>query len=177
MRNLRLAVGSCLVAFALGAAPRDARAQESDYGNVAMQRSRGLALTLGPTLVFPLRSEGPYGAGLTIDGQYGIQLGPTVVAPGARVGGYVVGKRGVGVGMLTARVIVPVGPLAPYGIGGVGVGGLSNDNETGAALLGGGGIMIHVSKVVAFGAEATYQVIPNTELKTLVVTPAISLGE
>jgi hypothetical protein len=172
----RLAAESFVAAVVLVAAPRVAKAQEGEYDSTAMEQSRGLHLGVGPTLLLPLRSEGPYGGGVTVEGRYGIQVGPTVVAPGARAGGYVIADRVVVVAMPMARVVLPVGPLAPYLVGGVGIGGLTNDSEGGAALLGGGGLMIHVGRVVAFGAEGTYQTITGTELHTWIITPTIAFG-
>jgi hypothetical protein len=174
-RSARFVGASFLATAVLAVVPRVAMAQEESE-SVAMEQNRGLKIGLGPTLVLPLRTDGPYGGGVTIDGRYGIQIGPTVVAPGGRVAGYVISERGVVIAMPTARLTLPVGPLAPYIVGGVGIGGLTNDSESGLALLGGGGLMIHVGRVVAFGAEATYQAITGTELKTVTVTPAISFG-
>ncbi len=178
LRNARLVVASSFLAAAvLVALPRVAAAQEGALVNgVAMKLSRGLGLDVGPTLLFPLREGGPYGGGLSVEGRYGIPLGPTVVAPGGRVAGYIISDRGVGIAMPTVRVTVPVGMFAPYLVGGVGVGYLSRDGQTGAALLGGGGFMIHIGRGVAFGAEATYQAITGTELNTLTITPAIAFG-
>src|SRR5689334_5695769 len=114
-----------------------ASAQERAEG-AAVSANRGFKLGLGPTLLLPLRDGGPYGGGARLDGRYGIQAGPTVLAPGGRLEGIVISSRFVGTAMPTFRVTLPVGPLAPYVIGGVGVGVLSNDAESGVALLGGG---------------------------------------
>jgi len=177
LRNARLVASSCLAAVLVVALPRVAEAQEGELDNgVARQQSRGLGLDVGPTLLFPLRDGGPYGGGLSVEGRYGIPLGATVIAPGGRVAGYIISDRGVGIAMPTVRVTVPVGMFAPYIVGGAGVGYLSGDGQTGAALLGGGGLMIHIGKGVAFGAEATYQAITGTELNTLTITPAIAFG-
>jgi len=176
MRCTRFAASSFLAVAVLVAVPRVAKAQEGEYDGVAMEQNRGLKIGIGPTLLLPLRGDGPYGGGLTLDGRYGIQAGPTVIAPGGRVAGYVISGRGVGVVMPTARLTLPVGPLAPYLLGGIGVGGLTNDSESGLALLGGGGLMIHIGRVFAFGAEATYQAITGTEMKTVTITPAIAFG-
>lgn len=178
MRSLaRQFVISSVALAALAVLPRCAEAQEGDeYDGNAVRQNRGLKVGLGPTLVVPLHDNGPYGFGVNVDVRYGIQVGPTVVAPGGRVAGYYISGRGVGVAMPTARITLPIGPLAPYILGGAGVGGLTSDTEGGAALMGGGGLMIHVSNVVAFGAEATYQAITGTELHTWTITPAIAFG-
>lgn len=174
-RTLRLAAALAAVTVALLAAPPSARAQESEEG-VAMQANRGLKIGIGPIILLPLRDNGPYGGGLILDGRYGVQAGPTVLAPGARLAGYLISSRFVGTAMPTFRVTLPVGPLAPFVMGGIGAGYISNDSESGLALLGGGGLMIHVGRVFAFGAEATYQTIQGTEFKTFAIGPAISFG-
>lgn len=172
---LRMALAASLAMVALLAAPRAAHAQESE-GGVAMEANRGLKIGLGPMLLLPLRDNGPYGGGLTLDGRYGIQAGPTVLAPGGRLAGYAISGRFIGTAMPTFRVTVPLGPLAPFVMGGIGAGYISNDGEGGLALLGGGGLMIHVGRIFAFGVEATYQTIQGTEFKTFAIGPAFSFG-
>jgi hypothetical protein len=175
-RILRLSIACAVGSVALVATPSVARAQENENDTVAMQANRGLKVGLGPTLLLPLHEGSAYGGGLTVDGRYGIQAGRTVIAPGGRLGGYLISRRFVGLAMPTARVTVPVGPLAPYVMGGLGAGGLTNDGESGLAAMVGGGLMIHVGSVFAFGAQATYQVITGTEMHTVAITPAISFG-
>jgi hypothetical protein len=172
MHCTRFLGASLLAVVALVATPRVAAAQEQAT-SVAAQQNRGLKVGLEPTLVLPLRSNGPWGGGLSVDGRYGIPVGRTVIAPGGRISGYLISERAIGIAMPTARVTVPVGPLAPYLVGGVGVGVVTNDSEAGAALLGGGGMMIHVGRGVAFGAEATYQTITGTEFNTVTISPTI----
>lgn len=174
-RSVRFAVALSVAMVALIAAPRGADAQE-EADSAAMQANRGLRIGVGPILLLPQRDNGPYGGGLALDGRYGIKAGPTVLAPGGRLAGYLISSRFIGTAMPTFRVTVPVGPLAPYLVGGIGVGYISNDSESGLALLGGGGLMIHVGRIVAFGAEATYQTIQGTEFRTLAIGPAISFG-
>lgn len=170
-------VAASLVLFA----PTDARAQsepaaEPEKESVAMSANRGLKIGFAPVLVFPMRNDGPYGGGLELQGRYGIKAGPTVIAPGGQVGGYLISARGIGIAMPTLRWTLPVGPLAPYALGGVGVGGLTNPGESGLALMGGGGLMIHFGRVVAIGAELTYRTITNTGYSGIALGPVISFG-
>lgn len=148
---------------------------EEAGSSVAMTANRGLRIGLGPELLLPTDS-GPMGGGLVLDGRYGFRFGPTVLAPGGRLGGYLLSSRFIGTAMPTFRITIPVGPLAPFAIGGVGVGGLSNPGESGLAWLGGGGLMIHFGRVLAIGAEITYQRITGTEFETLAIGPAIQFG-
>jgi hypothetical protein len=166
------------IALSLGglvALSGEARAQDEEH-SPAMSANRGFKLGLGPTLLFPSRSGGPYGGGVDLDLRYGIKAGPTVIAPGGLIGGYLISERFIGIGMPTVRFTVPVGPLAPYLLGGVGVGGITNPSETGVALLGGGGLMIHFGGAVAIGAEITYRTITNTEYGGLTLGPVIAFG-
>jgi hypothetical protein len=173
--NLRLVLVLMVTSAAVVGVSRDAAAQESEE-SPAMSANRGFKLGIGPTLLFPMREGGPYGGGLNLEGRYGIKVGPTVVAPGGMLAGYTISGRFIGMAMPTARFTVPVGPLAPYLVGGVGGGWISNPSEGGLALLGGGGLMIHFGRVFALGAEATYQTITNTDFGGLALGPVISFG-
>lgn len=141
-----------------------------------MAANRGLRIGIGPSLLLPQRDGGPVGGGLVLDGRYGIKAGPTVLAPGARLSGYLQSARFTGIAMPTFRVTLPAGPLAPFLVGGVGGGWISNPSDSGVALMGGGGLMIHFGRILAIGAEATYQRITTTDFETLVIGPAISFG-
>lgn len=173
-RTLRLSVALSVAAVVLIGVPRVACAQEEEEESAAMRANRGLELGLGPVLVLPSRDTGPWGAGIRLEGRYGFRAGPTVLAPGARFGGYVLSERIVGLVLPTFRVTLPIGPLAPYVMGGVGVGWLTNEAQSGAALLAGGGLMVHFGRVVAIGAEGTYQAITGTEFHSWTIGPSLS---
>lgn len=166
------------VAVALGVmgfGAREAQAQEQG-DSAAMAANRGLTLGVGPTLLLPSREDGPVGGGLSLDARYGIRLGPTVVAPGGRLNGYLISSRVIGMAMPTLRLTVPVGPLAPFLVGGLGPGGITNPGETGLAYLGGGGAMIHFGRILAVGGEASYQAITGTDFKSVAIGPSILIG-
>ena len=154
------------------ASPASAQEQRE---SAAMQANRGLRFGLGPEILLPT-DRGPMGGGVVLDGRYGFRAGPTILAPGGRLGGYIISSRFTGTAMPTFRITLPVGPLAPFAVGGIGVGGLSNPGESGLAWLGGGGLMIHFGRVLAIGAEVTYQRITGTEFETLGVGPSIQFG-
>jgi hypothetical protein len=165
------------LAFALGFllfASTDAFAFDED--SAAAQANKGFHLGLGPELLIPTDSNRPLGGGLVLDGRYGIDLNPVIIGPGARLGGYVISERLVGVAMGTLRVTFPLGPLAPFLIGGIGGGGLTNDSESGLALMGGAGLMIHLGKHFAFGVEGDYETITTTEFKEFSIGPAIQIS-
>lgn len=152
-------------------ASSSAHAQDS----AAYRANEGFRLGIGPVLLFP-SDGGPLGGGLDLDARYGIPAGPTILAPGGRLAGYALSGRFIGVAMPTFRVTLPVGPLAPFVVGGVGGGWMSNPSEAGLALLGGGGLMVHFGRVLAVGAEVTYQTITGTEFQNLAIGPSIQIG-
>jgi hypothetical protein len=90
--------------------------------------------------------------------------------------GYITSGRVIGFGMPTLRMTLPVGPLAPFVQGGVGLGGISSPGEAGMAFLAGGGLMVHVGRIVAFGVDVSYQGITGTEFQTVAIGPAIAIG-
>lgn len=140
-----------------------------------MAANRGFVFGLGPVFLFP-SDGGPMGGGLDVDGRYGFRAGPTVIAPGGKLAGYVISSRMVGIAMPTLRVTLPAGPLAPFVMGGVGGGWLGNPSEGGVSLLAGGGLHVHLGRVLAIGVEATYQTITGTELDVFAIGPSIRVG-
>jgi len=173
-RALRLSVAALLSFVAVVSTSGRAHA-EDDGDSAAMSKNRGLRVGLAPVLLLPT-DRGPMGGGLEIDGRYGIKAGPTVIAPGGMLAGYIVSARAVGIAMPTARLTLPVGPLAPFVMGGIGGGWLGNPAENGLALMGGGGLAVHIGRIVAIGAEISYQTITNTEFRSLAIGPVISFG-
>ncbi|HEU4412293.1 MAG TPA: hypothetical protein VFS43_44030 [Polyangiaceae bacterium] len=147
----------------------------ADEDSAAFQANTGLHFGIGPVFLFP-SDGGPMGGGLDADLRYGIGLDPVVVAPGARAAGYVLSGHFIGFAMPTLRVTLPVGPLAPFVVGGVGPGYVSDEKKGGVALMGGGGLMLHLGRFFGIGAEATYQTITGTDFKTLTVGPSLLIG-
>lgn len=141
----------------------------------AKRANVGLRTQLGPVLLIPT-DGGPMGGGLDFGLRYGIEAGPLVIGPGARAAGYFISRRFIGDAMPTVRLTLPAGPFAPFVEGGVGIGGLSNPGESGAAIMAGGGLMIHFGNIIAVGARATYETITGTEFKTLALGPSIQFG-
>jgi hypothetical protein len=73
-------------------------------------------------------------------------------------------------------VTLPLGPFAPYAIGGIGGGFLSNPGEAGVALLGGVGLMVHFGRAIAVGLEASFRTITGTDFQMFAFGPAVTLG-
>lgn len=149
-----------------------ARAQVPD--TPAWRSNVGFVSSIGIAVLVP--DEGSAGFGLEPTLRYGIPTGPVIIAPGARLGGYYLSERVIGTLMPTLRVTLPLGPLAPFGQGGLGVGGISNPGDGGLAWLAGGGLMIHFGGVLSLGAEVNYQGITGTGYEALSIGPTIVIG-
>lgn len=175
MKHPFVSIACAAVALGVLALPRAARAQEGTEDSAAIDANRGLHIGLGPVLLLPT-DGGPAGGGLDVSGRYGIKAGPTILAPGGRLAGYLLSSRFIGTAMPTFRVTVPAGPLAPFLMGGLGPGWISNPSEAGVAVLGGGGLMVHFGRVLAIGGEVSYQAITNTEFRSIAFGPSILIG-
>jgi hypothetical protein len=136
----------------------------------------GFQWGIAPGVVF---RDGDAGFFLGIRLGYGFDLGPVIAVPGVRLAGYFLDPNAY-VGMPTFKLVVPIDRFAPFIEGGAGVGHLTSDGartpaKTGVALMGGGGFMIHFTRI-AFGAEASYQVITGTDFKGFGVGPILAIG-
>lgn len=170
-----VAAAASFVAIALGAP--DTRAQEPDSpvpDTPAWNANVGLVTGLGIAVLIP--DEGSAGGGLEFSARYGIPVGPTVMAPGGRLGGYYLQERFIGVLMPTFRVTLPLGPLAPFVQGGAGPGVLTNPGDGGLAWLAGGGLMIHFGGVLSLGAEVNIERITGTGFEVLSIGPTLVIG-
>lgn len=140
-----------------------------------MEANKGFQLSIAPTFLLPVNDR-PWGGGVSLEARYGIKAGPTVFAPGLRGSGYVFSERFVGIPMGTVRWTIPAGPVAPFIVGGLGAGFLLNPADSGPALLGGGGLMIHFGRFLGIGAEVTYQTVTNTDFHNVALGPTIAFG-
>jgi hypothetical protein len=77
--------------------------------------------------------------------------------------------------MPTFKVVRPIDRFAPFVEGGAGFGHVTDPSKSGFAMMGGGGFMIHF-RHVAFGAEASYQVITGTGFKGFGIGPILAIG-
>lgn len=135
----------------------------------------GFQWGIAPGVVF---SRGKAGFAVGLRFGYGFDTGPVILVPGVRLAGYFIDPN-VYVGMPTFKLVIPIDRFAPFVEGGAGAGHVAADGATGAktglALMGGGGFMIHFTRV-AFGAEASYQVITGTGFKGFGVGPILAIG-
>jgi hypothetical protein len=149
--------------------------EEPSSRDIVVAYNTGFRFMVAPGVFIPIRG-GNAGFSLVGDLRYGFELGPTVLAPGARVGGYFTSGPKVFIGLATLRLTIPLGPVGPYVLGGVGPGYVSEPSETGLAYVAGGGFMVHIGWSFAIGAEATYQAITDTKFAALFIGPALLLS-
>jgi opacity protein-like surface antigen len=110
------------------------------------------------------------------DFRYGFDTGPVIAAPGARGAAFFLSDARVVIGLATARVTVPVGPVGPFVLGGVGTGFVSAPEHVDLGYLAGGGLMVHFGVHVAVGAEVAYQAVRRTSFSALSVGPSLLLA-
>jgi hypothetical protein len=155
-----------------------ARAQpyaEPTARDIVVAYNVGPRFSIAPGIIIPSGNQ-RIGFSIAADFRYGIELGPVILAPGARLGGYFPsGSFGL-LGLGTLRLTVPLGPVAPYALAGLGPGYLSEPAHTGLAHLAGGGLMIHIGRSFAIGAEASYLAITGSDFRTLFIGPTLLLG-
>lgn len=150
-------------------------AQKPDSRDIVFAYNRGLRFGISPGIMIA-PSSGDIGFSIAGDVRYGFQLGPTVLAPGIRLAGYFPPGDTILVGLGTARVVFPVGPVGPYIVGGVGPGWIKDLDEVGLAWLAGAGFMVHIGTRFGIGAEANYQAITSTPFDALFIGPQFLLG-
>ncbi len=164
------------IAFVFAARADAQLASEPPSGrDIVVAYNRGLHFGVAPGVFIPTRG-GEVGFSISGDVRYGFDLGPIILGPGARVAGYFLPHANVVLGAGELRVTVPIGFFAPYAIGGVGLGHVSQPAYTGLAYLAGGGLMVHIGTHFAIGAEAVYQAIRGSNFAALFIGPAILLG-
>lgn len=170
-----LALALCLVGPGARASAQEYEYAEPSARDIVVAYNTGFRFTIAPGVFIPT-DGGDVGFSIAGDFRYGIEVGPTVLAPGVRLAGYFPDGQSVLVGFGTFRVTLPVGPVGPFVVGGVGPGWVSKPSETGLAYLGGGGLMVHFGTRFGLGAEATYQAITGTDFAALFVGPSLLLA-
>jgi hypothetical protein len=153
-----------------------ARAQDGPSGrDVVIAYNTGFRFSIAPGIFIPINGD-HVGFSIAGDLRYGIEVGPVVVAPGVKLAGYFPTEVTILAALATTRLTVPLGPVGPYIVGGLGPGWVSEPSRAGLAWLAGGGFMVHIGTRFGIGAEATYQAITNTRFKAIFVGPALLFG-
>jgi len=143
--------------------------------SVVVAYNTGHRFSVAPGVFLPT-DGGHVGFSIAGDYRYGIDVGPVVVAPGVRLAGYFPSGFVALTALATARITVPLGPVGPYVLGGIGPGYVSEPKQAGAAYLGGGGLMVYIGRSFAIGAEASYLGITGTGFHALFIGPSLLLG-
>jgi hypothetical protein len=164
---------------------RDAEQEEESTANppppppkIDLQREAiashyaGFHLAIDPGVVF---GNGKAGFALALRLEYGIDTGSLIIAPGVALGAYFLDPN-VYVGMPTVKLTLPIGWFVPFIEGGAGVGVVTQPSDTGLALTGGGGFMIHASPNIAIGVDAGYETILGTDFGVITVGPVLALS-
>jgi len=147
---------------------------QADETSIVRRFERGFHLTIAPSVYFPT-GPGKTGFALGVEGRYGIDLGPVILAPGAMFTAYF-GDRNVYQGAGILRATFPVGSFGPYVEGGVGVGTITSPSETGVLVLVGGGFMLYVGDRFGLGLNVSYEKITGTEFGAFTIGPSILLA-
>jgi hypothetical protein len=166
------------VALAQLVSSGSARAQESyepSAREIVVAYNTGLHFSIAPGVFIPTQGGR---AGFSIAGEvrYGFELGPLILAPGVRVAAYFPEDVNIVTGLGTLRMTIPLGPFAPFIVGGAGPGYVSSPSHTGVAYIGGGGFMVHIGTHFGIGAEATYQAITGTQFAAIFVGPLLLIA-
>ncbi len=178
MGLLRNALALVFLCTTWSAFAKPVRAQEPIQPSgrvVVVAYNTGVRFSVAPGIFIPING-GRVGFSISGDLRYGIETGPVVVAPGVRLAGYFPSDLTVLAALATTRVTMPLGPVGPYVVGGLGPGWVSEPSRAGLAWLAGGGFMVHIGTRFGLGAEATYQAITNTAFKALFVGPSLLFG-
>jgi hypothetical protein len=147
---------------------------QADDTSIVRRFEPGFHLTVVPSVYFPT-GGGKTGFALGLEGRYGFDLGPVIVAPGAMFKTYF-GDRNVYLGAGILRLTFPVGSFGPYVEGGVGVGTISQPSETGALLLVGTGFMLYLGDRFGLGLSISYEKITGTAFSAVAVGPSLLLA-
>ena len=110
---------------------------------------------------------------------YGFDTGSVIIVPGVRLAGYF-SDPNVYIGMPVLKVVLPIDRFAPFVEAGIGGGYVSDSFDAaaqgGAALMVGGGFMVHFTRKFGLGAEVNYTTITGTGFHGIGVGPILALA-
>jgi hypothetical protein len=156
--------------------PRDEEPEMSEGRRIVTIWNTGFQWGIAPGVIIS-GGEASFALGLRFG--WGFDTGTFILVPGLRLVGYF-STPGVYMGMPIMKVVLPIDRFAPFLEAGAGMGYVSKGDtsgaQTGLAVLGGGGFMIHFTWKFGLGVEANYQVITGTEFKGFGVGPIIALA-
>jgi hypothetical protein len=148
----------------------------SEGRRIVVAWNTGFQWGLAPGVFFS-RGEASFALGLRFG--YGFDTGTFIVVPGVRLAGYF-STPGVYLGMPVMKLVLPIDRFAPFLEAGAGIGyvgaGDTTASQTGLAVRGGGGFMVHFTMKFGLGVEANYQVVTGTDFKGFGIGPIIALA-
>lgn len=162
--------------------PSGAEPEEMSEGRrIVVAYNTGFQWGLSPGVVFA-GGNASFFLGLRFG--YGIDTGNVILVPGVKLAGYFTDPN-VYLGMPVMKLVYPIGHFAPFAEVGAGVGyiaGFDLDSrtsvaaQTGVALLGGGGFMVHFSWKFGLGVEANYQTVTGTDFHGFGIGPILAIA-
>jgi hypothetical protein len=140
----------------------------------AGESKAGWSGNLTPVLIFG-KGEYRFGGGADPELKYTLDFGSVRASAGGRVGTYYARNLfGVTV-MPTLRLAVPVGVVEPYVSVGMGYGWLPAIRHSEIATMSRAGVVVHFTKKIAVGVEATTQGISGSDFRFLSFGSMLSL--
>lgn len=142
----------------------------------AWRSNRYFQTQIGPVVLASTRAGDSWGFGLEAGLRYGLKIKRFIFAPGVRLGAYTQAQRYIGDLLLTDRITVPIGMVAPFIEGGIGPGGMTNPGTGGIGVMLGGGVMLHFSTAFALGVRGSYEAITSTRFRVVSFGPMLQFG-
>jgi hypothetical protein len=137
----------------------------------------GPRLTIAPGVFIP--ATGSAGFALGVEGAYGLDVGPIIVAPTIAFQGDWSGDWTVYSGLGGVRVTLPLGnfgPFVDFALGYGHVGGPLNYSAGGLAVRAGGGFIFFFSPSFALGLAVRYDAIVDTGFKGWIIAPTLLIA-
>ncbi|AKV00593.1 hypothetical protein AKJ09_07256 [Labilithrix luteola] len=147
-----------------GAEPTQIARDWAVYGNLGGQTS------VTPGIVFV---SGNVGGSLNARLGWGFDTGRILFVPNLQFASYFYETTAV-VAMVATKFVLPLRTWSTFVEAGIGMGHVDNPQNTGAAYVGGGGVVYHLSPVLAVGGEIHYQGISSASFNALSLGPMLS---
>jgi len=151
-----------------------AAAQEE---SLVRRYSVGPRLTIAPGVFIP--ANGSAGFALGVEGAYGFDLGPIILAPTLAFQGDWSHDWTVYSGLGGVRATMPIGifgPFAEFALGYGHVDGPANHSTGGLAVRAGGGFMLFFSPSFALGLSVRYDAIVDTGFEGWTIAPILLIS-
>jgi hypothetical protein len=133
----------------------------------------GFKFAVTPGMAFePATSRAGFNLGM--EGTYGIELGPIVVAPGLAAQILVPLGTRVLMGFPELEILVPIGAFAPFVLVGAGLGADSTTGRAGLAIRGAAGVLWGISDAFGIVADGAYHDVTGFTIASIELGPVVS---